>query len=93
MPSDFYQCGCDVRTEVTDSRVVGGDGQPYIRRRRQCPQCKSRFTTIEVVADAATGYRSRVPYDAESARQDRKLWNQKMIRKLSQVIRELLEEE
>lgn len=93
MPSDFYQCHCDIKTEVKDSRVVGGDGPPYIRRRRKCPKCEVRFTTIEVIADAAKGYRSRVPYDSESARQDRKLWNQKMISKLVKLIAELSEEE
>ena len=93
MPSDFYQCHCDERSDVIDSRAVGGDGPPYIRRRRECPKCGVRFTTIEVVADAAKGYRSRVAYDAEAARQERKLWNQKMISKLVKVIAELNNEE
>lgn len=93
MPSDFYQCECDVRTKVIDTRPLGGDGPPAIRRRRACPKCGARFTTIEVMADAHIGIRARVAYNADSAKQDRKLWNQKMIRKLSQVIRELLEEE
>ena len=93
MPSDFHRCHCGVRTNVTDSRAVGGDGPPYIRRRRECPKCGVRFSTVEVVADAAKGYRSRVAYDAEAARQDRKLWNQKMISRLVKLIAELSNEE
>ena len=93
MPSDFYQCHCDERSDVIDSRAVGGDGPPYIRRRRECPKCGVRFTTVEVIAAAGRGYRSRVPYDSESARQDRKLWKQNMVSKLGKLIAEISNEE
>ncbi|MCL2470288.1 MAG: transcriptional regulator NrdR, partial [Propionibacteriaceae bacterium] len=32
-------------SRVTDSRLV--DDGTSIRRRRQCPQCERRFTTVE----------------------------------------------
>jgi transcriptional repressor NrdR len=34
-------------TSVKDSRAT--DGQAIIRRRRQCPECQARFTTVERV--------------------------------------------
>lgn len=36
---------CKCRTEVTDSRAAGVRGA--IRRRRWCPKCRVRFTTVE----------------------------------------------
>ena len=38
-------CGAD-DTRVVDSRLVAGGDQ--IRRRRECPTCRERFTTFEV---------------------------------------------
>ena len=37
-------CGCD-DTQVKDSR--NADDNTAIRRRRECPECGSRFTTFE----------------------------------------------
>ncbi len=39
-------CGCD-DTQVKDSRTT--DDSTAIRRRRECPECGSRFTTFERV--------------------------------------------
>ncbi len=39
-------CGCD-DTQVKDSRTA--DDNTAIRRRRECPECGSRFTTFERV--------------------------------------------
>ena len=39
-------CGCD-DTQVKDSR--NADDNTAIRRRRECPECGSRFTTFERV--------------------------------------------
>ena len=39
-------CGCD-DTQVKDSR--NADDNTSIRRRRECPECGSRFTTFERV--------------------------------------------
>ena len=39
-------CGCD-ESKVIDSRPA--DGNESIRRRRECIECKKRFTTYEVV--------------------------------------------
>lgn len=39
-------CGCD-DTQVKDSR--NADDNTAIRRRRECPECGSRFTTYERV--------------------------------------------
>ena len=39
-------CGCD-DTQVKDSRDA--DDNTAIRRRRECPECGSRFTTFERV--------------------------------------------
>lgn len=44
------KCECGSQTEVTDSRYSekGHHGVPnVIRRRRECRNCKARFTTIE----------------------------------------------
>jgi transcriptional repressor NrdR len=40
-------CGCD-ETQVKDSRNT--DDNTAIRRRRECPECGSRFTTFERVS-------------------------------------------
>ena len=39
-------CGCD-ESKVIDSRPA--DGNESIRRRRECIECKKRFTTYEVI--------------------------------------------
>ncbi|MEE6207613.1 MAG: transcriptional regulator NrdR [Alphaproteobacteria bacterium] len=39
-------CGCD-ETQVKDSRNI--DDDTAVRRRRECPECGSRFTTFERV--------------------------------------------
>jgi transcriptional repressor NrdR len=39
-------CGCD-ETQVKDSRNI--DDDTAVRRRRECPECGSRFTTLERV--------------------------------------------
>ncbi|MEN0045406.1 MAG: transcriptional regulator NrdR, partial [Pseudomonadota bacterium] len=40
-------CGHE-ETKVTDSRLAADGGQ--VRRRRQCLNCRERFTTFEVAA-------------------------------------------
>ena len=42
-------CKCGETSEVIDSRV-GGDAEDgtWVRRRRRCPLCGTRFTTIEI---------------------------------------------
>lgn len=42
-------CQCGEESAVIDSREVDGS---IIRRRRECPKCKNRWTTYEVPADA-----------------------------------------
>lgn len=45
---DLKKCDCGGKVEVIDSRLRE-DGS--IRRRRECPDCHCRFTTIEVTQD------------------------------------------
>ena len=40
---------CNTETYVIDSRPTPAD---EIRRRRQCPECKYRFTTYEITSVA-----------------------------------------
>ena len=54
------------RDKVVDSR--SSDGGRIIRRRRQCLECKKRFTTYEKIGESFKLYvakkdNSRVPYD------------------------------
>lgn len=38
---------CNEKTQVTDSRA----NDDFVRRRRACPTCKYRFSTIEIDED------------------------------------------
>lgn len=40
------QCGCEVETNVVDSRPAIGQNVRY--RRRQCGKCGKRFDTVEI---------------------------------------------
>ena len=40
---------CGTSTEVKDSRPAKKDA--YVRRRRYCPYCRVRFSTVEVEED------------------------------------------
>jgi transcriptional repressor NrdR len=56
------------RDKVIDSR--SSDGGRVIRRRRQCLECKRRFTTYEKIGESSKLYvvkkdNSRVPYERE----------------------------
>ena len=59
-------CGCD-DTQVKDSR--NADDNTAIRRRRECPECGSRFTTYERVQLrdllVVTKNGERVPFDRD----------------------------
>lgn len=60
--NQFFRCGCRVKAEVIDSWVVNDsdDEPPYIRRRRKCPKCGVKFSTMEVVCVAGKGTKSHV---------------------------------
>lgn len=59
-------CGC-IESQVKDSRP--SDDYSSIRRRRQCPECNSRFTTFEYIQsqDLIVVKRNdiRVPFERE----------------------------
>lgn len=50
---------CEAQTDVVDSREATGD-YLGVRRRRECPKCKHRFSTMEVLASNDGGH-SLVP--------------------------------
>jgi len=49
---------CHARTDTRETRTVGN----YVRRRRGCPSCGARITTVEIVVapDGGVGYREAV---------------------------------
>jgi len=52
----------DCPTCYGDTRVINSrEGKDLIRRRRECAECKVRFTTVEVVVDSANGRQVQVP--------------------------------
>lgn len=53
----FKVCACGGRMHVTDSRAVLREKDSYIRRRYQCIQCGSRFSTAERIHDFEIGRR------------------------------------
>ena len=42
---------CGTSTEVKDSRPAKYKDNAYVRRRRYCPYCRVRFSTVEVDED------------------------------------------
>lgn len=43
------ECGCDIKTDVKNSRVFESENLGlHVRRRRECVGCKRRFTTYEI---------------------------------------------
>ena len=87
---DFHQCDCGVRTEVTDSRFSLNRGEtPYIRRRRQCPKCGFRFTTMEVVCDSGGGTPSTLPVTVDGYSMERARMKQTLLEKVTALIESL----
>ncbi len=53
-------CQRNTRSHVTDSRPINvKDDVTYLKRRRECYECKQRYTTIEVPVDAIDPYAFR----------------------------------
>lgn len=49
--SGFICVPCDAVTKVIDSRFGVRNTIEWVYRRRECPKCKTRFTTIEIDSD------------------------------------------